>query len=67
MEISPEQIEKFRAIYRAKFNVDLSPQEALEKAVPLLHLMQIVYQPMSEDDLARVRARHEILLTLNDL
>jgi hypothetical protein len=62
MEISPEQLDRFRAIYRAKFGIDLTPQEALEKAIPLLHLMQIVYQPMTEADLARVRARQETLL-----
>ncbi len=63
MEISPEQLDRFRAIYRAKFGIDLMPQEALEKAIPLLRLMQIVYQPMTEADLARVRARQETLLT----
>ena len=62
MEIPPEQLESFRAIYRAKFGVELTPQEALEKAIPLLRLMQIVYQPMTEEDLARVRARQETLL-----
>ena len=64
MEISPEQLDKFRAIYRARFNIDLTPQEALEKAIPLLRLTQIVYQPMTEADLARVRTRQKTLLTL---
>ncbi len=62
MEIAPEQLDKFRALYRAKFGIDLTPQEALEKAIPLLRLMQIAYQPMTEADLARVRARQETLL-----
>lgn len=64
MEISPAQLDKFRAIYHAKFGIDLSPQEALEKAIPLLRLMQIVYQPITEVDLARVRARQQTLLIL---
>lgn len=62
MEISPEQLDKFRAIYRAKFGIDLTPQEALEKAIPLLRLMQIAYQPMTEADLACVRERQKKLL-----
>lgn len=62
MEISPEQLDKFRAIYRAKFGIDLTPQETLEKAIPLLRLMQIAYQPMTQDDLDRVRTRQEALL-----
>lgn len=57
MEVSPEQLDAFRAIYRAKFAVELTPQDALEKAIALLTLMQTVYQPMTEDELARVRAR----------
>ena len=62
MENGPEQLDKFRAIYCAKFGIDLTPQEALEKAIPLLRLMQIVYQPITEADLARMRARQETLL-----
>ncbi len=62
MEIEPEQLDKFRAIYHAKFGLDLTPQEALEKAIPLLRLMQIIYQPITEVDLARVRTRRETLL-----
>lgn len=63
MEISPEQLDKFRVIYRAKFDIDLTPREALEKAIPLLRMMQITYQPMTEADLAHVRSRQETLLT----
>lgn len=62
MEIAPEQLDKFRAIYREKFGVELTPREALEKAIPLLRMMQIAYQPMTEADLARVRERQEKLL-----
>ncbi len=57
MEIGPEQLEKFRAIYLAKFGVDLSPQEALETAIPLLDLMKIVYRPITRQDLALAQAR----------
>ncbi len=62
MEIAPEQLDKFRALYRAKFGIDLTPQEALDKAIPLLSLMQIAYRPMTEIDLASVRARQKTLL-----
>lgn len=64
MEISPEQLDKFRAIYRSKFGIELTPQEALEKATQLLRLMQITYQPITEADHDRVRTRRETLLNL---
>jgi len=57
MEISPEQLDSFRAIYRAKFGLELTPREALEKAIALLTLMKAVYQPMTADDLEQVRSR----------
>lgn len=62
MEISPEQLDAFRAIYRAKFDVELTPQEALEKAIALLTLMKAVYQPMTENDMAQVRERKSHLM-----
>ena len=62
MEISPEQLERFRAIYQAKFGISLTAQEALEKALPLLTMMKAVYQPITEDDLKRVRERQQTLL-----
>lgn len=57
MEVSPEQLEKFRAIYREQFGVELDPKEALEKAIALLQVMKHVYQPMTEADLQRVQER----------
>jgi len=62
MEISPERLNAFRAIYREKFGVELTPQEALEKALPLLALMNVVYQPITEDDLRNVQERRLTLL-----
>ena len=57
MEIAPEQLEKFRALWRVRFGVELTPGEALERAIPLLTLMKAVYRPMTTDDLAMVRER----------
>lgn len=61
MEIAPAQLEKFRALYREKFNIELTPKEALEKALPLLNLMTFVYQPMKQDELQQVQERKRSL------
>ena len=61
MEIDPEHLERFRAIYRERFGIELSPKEALEKALPLLTIMKAAYQPMTEDDLRRVQERQRTL------
>ena len=57
MEIAPEQLEKFRALWRVRFGVEITPQEALERAIPLLTLMRAVYRPITEGDLKAVRER----------
>ena len=62
MEISPEQLDAFRFLYRAKLGVELTPQKALEKAIALLTLMKPVYQPMTEKDMAQVRERKSQLM-----
>lgn len=63
MEISPERLNAFRAIYRAKFGIELTPQEALEKALPLVTLMKAVYQPMKEEEMTRVQERRQELFS----
>ena len=42
MEISHEQLGTFRAIYQAKFGLELTQAEALEKATSLLALMMAI-------------------------
>jgi hypothetical protein len=61
MQIAPEQLEKFQVLFRAKFGVELSQKEALEKAMALLTIMKAVYRPMTEDGLARVKERQSSL------
>lgn len=48
MELTTEQLDSFRVIYRAKFGIELSQEETLEKAIALLTLMAALYQPMPE-------------------
>ncbi len=64
MEIAPEQLNAFRALYREKFGIELTQKEALEKALPLLILLKASYRQMTEDDLKRVRERRQTLLPL---
>ncbi len=42
MEISLEKLEEFIALYRQEYGLDLTPAEALEQAIPLILLVQIV-------------------------
>lgn len=47
--ISPEALEKYKVIYRSKFGKDISDQEALDQAIKLLTLVDIVYRPVKKE------------------
>lgn len=42
MQLSDSQIADFIAIYKAKFGIDLTKNEALEKGGSLVHLLKTV-------------------------
>ena len=65
MEISPEQLESFRALYLKKFGIELTQQETLEKALALLTLMKAVYQPMTAEDQKAMEQRRSQLTQSN--
>jgi hypothetical protein len=57
--LSEEQVTNFQAIYRNKFGREISRGDALEKGARLIRLMQIVYQPITEDELLEFQKRRE--------
>ncbi|EKD67323.1 MAG: hypothetical protein ACD_48C00479G0003 [uncultured bacterium] len=62
MEISSEQLESFRSLYIKNFSIELTPQEALEKAFSLLGLMKIIYRPITEEQFDQVTQRLNCLI-----
>lgn len=57
--ISEKALKEFKEIYKKEFNIDLSDQDALEKATKLLNLMKAVYGPMSKGDYEKLQKRKE--------
>ncbi|MBU0978374.1 MAG: hypothetical protein ABIJ03_04035 [Patescibacteria group bacterium] len=53
--ITDKQMAKFKTLYKSHFNEDLSPQDALDKAMKLLVMMKIVYKPMTVEQYNRVQ------------
>ena len=43
-------IKKFQELYKARFGVDISKDEALAKGTQLLRLMELVYKPMTKEE-----------------
>ncbi len=60
--ISKEHLVKFKELYKKHFNEELSDEDALEKAIKLRRMVEIVYQPITEkeyEDWKKRRAERE--------
>ncbi len=57
--LSDEDVEKFRTIYKNRFGKEISREEACEKGVKLVRLMELIYQPMSKQEYADLQKRRE--------
>lgn len=49
MQLSQEDIEKFKAIYREEYGVDLSDADALEMGTRLLRVVKVVADVCGQD------------------
>lgn len=55
--LSDEQLKTFTTIYKNRFGKDISREEAYEKGVKLIRLVELIYKPMTEADYQRVQSR----------
>lgn len=51
MELTISDIEKFKKLYKEKFDIDLDDHEARHQLSLLVRQMEIVYQPISKQQL----------------
>lgn len=59
MVLSDAEIVNYQRIYKDRFGVDISKEDAYEKGISLLRLLSIVYKPMTEEELRLVENRRE--------
>ncbi len=57
--LSDEQIKKFQAIYKNRFGTEISKEEAYEKGVKLVRLMELIYKPMTKNEYNEVQKRRK--------
>jgi hypothetical protein len=50
MMLSDEQITKFQMLWEKRFGEKISRQEAYEKGIKLIRLVELTYKPMTEDE-----------------
>jgi len=57
--LTNEQVQKFQDIYRKRFGKEISKEDALEKGIKLVRLMEIIYKPITEKDLEMLKKRRK--------
>jgi RecA-family ATPase len=59
MQIPEEKIEELQRIYEKNYDIELSKEEAVERGREILEFMDLIYEPMTKQDLKDVQERRE--------
>jgi hypothetical protein len=59
MQLTNVQIARFQELFKSKFETEISKAEALEQGIKLVRLMELIYKPMTTQDLQKVLERQE--------
>ena len=57
MQLSELKIKQFQELYKNRFNVELSKQEALEKTEKLIRLIELIYKPITKQQLHQLQEK----------
>lgn len=60
--LTDEHITKYQAIYRARFGREISREEARDQGTKLVRLMQLIYQPMTQEEFDAAEGLRKSLL-----
>ena len=55
--LSEQSVSKFQQLYRARFGKEISREEAQEKGLKLIRMIELVYRPMTEAEYERLQQR----------
>ena len=65
--LSDEMIIKYQTLYKNRFGKEISREEAYEKGVKLIRLVELIYKPMTEAEYQKLQERRketgDLLLT----
>ena len=64
MVLTDADIQKFQALYRSEFGMEISAEEAYEKGIKLVRLMSAVYRPMTKEQFEKIQKHREDTLPL---
>lgn len=55
--ITQEQLEKYKKIYKDYYKKDIPNEEAMDQAISLLRLVELIYKPMTVEDYEKLQER----------
>lgn len=58
--LSDEQIIKFQTLWKNRFGKEISREEAYEKGVKLIRLVELIYKPMTEAEYQQLQERRRV-------
>jgi hypothetical protein len=64
MNISEAHLTSFKALYKQHFGEELSQEDALEKALKLVRMMQLIYKPITKKQYRQTIKRQQQILNL---
>lgn len=59
MQLEAKHIASFQMLYKRQFGVEISTEQAREKGIKLLRLMQLSYKPITQEQLTQVQERQK--------
>ena len=59
MRVSDDTLDEFMALYQAEFRKDISREDALEMAIRLVNLYQLIMRPLPDEGSERVTPHSE--------
>lgn len=57
MQLPESKIRQFQVLYKKRFGIELSKEQALEKGLILIRQMQIIYQPITKEQLRQLEEK----------
>jgi len=55
--LSDDQLKKFQKLYKNHFGKEISRQDANEKGMKLIRLVELIYRPMTEAEYKQLQER----------
>lgn len=55
--LTDEQVTQYQTLYKNRYGKEISREEAYEQGIALIHLVELIYKPMSESEYQRLQER----------